>query len=251
MIKKILISQPAPASSTHNPYSDFKSSLGVDVVFHPLIKVEPVTEREFRNQKVDISSYNAIVFSSRYSIDYFFHVCKLMRVTPPVDMKYFGISEQVMLYIQKYVQYRKRKVFFSPTGRWEDLMPAMLKHKASRFLIPQNNEHKADISTLMKANGLNFTESVMYRTVPNTLAEGSTLSDFDALVLFTSSGVKSLVSSFPDWEQGNTRLICFGDSACRAVANTSLRLDYSPRLRSGSSVAKELEAYINKVNAAV
>lgn len=250
MIKKILISQPAPATTAHNPYENFKSGLGVDVVFHPFIKVVPVTEREFRNQKVNILSHNAVVFSSRYSIDYFFHVCRLLRVKVPDDMKYYGISEKVMLYIQKYVQYRKRKVFFSPTGRWEDLIPAMLKHKSDHFLIPQNSEHNNDVTSLMAANGLNFTECVMYRTVPNALAEGSSLNDFDAVVLFTPSGVKSLVSNFPEWQQGDTRLICFGDSACREVEHSALRLDFSQKNTAGMSIAKVLETYITQTNAA-
>ena len=250
MIKKILISQPAPATNAHNPYENFKSSLGVDVVFHPFITIEPVTEREFRNQKVNILSHNAVVFSSRYAIDNFFKICQLLRVKVPDDMKYYGISEKVMLYIQKYVQYRKRKVFFSPTGRWEDLIPAMLKHKSDHFLIPQNSEHNNDISNLMAANGLNFTECVMYRTVPNSLAAGNSLSDFDAVVLFTSSGVKSLVSNFPDWQQGDTRLICIGESACREVEKTSLRLDYSQKGTAGLSIAKVLETYITQTNAA-
>lgn len=248
MIKKILISQPAPAQKGRNPYTSLQEGLHLDLVFHPFIKVEPVTEREFRDQKVDISAHTAVVFSSRHAIDNFFHLCKEMRVKISDDMKYYGVSEQVVLYIQKYVQYRKRKVFFSPTGRWEDLLPSMLKHKTERFLIPENSEHTDVIATLMSEKGLNFTECVMYRTVPNVFTDGTRLSDFDAVVLFTASGVKSLVSNFPDWEQGDTKLICFGDSTCKAVEGTTLRLDYNPEKSRVVSISKALETYIRECN---
>lgn len=247
MIKKILISQPAPAASK-SPYDELKDKHSLDVVFHPFIKVVPVTEREFRDQRVGILDHTAVVFTSRHAIDNFFRLCKEMRIKVPEDMKYFGISENIILYIQKYVQYRKRKVFFSPTGKAAGLLPSMLKHKTERFLIPQGNIHADELTQIMDTKGLKHTECVMYHTVSNDFTDGTTLSDFDAVVLFTPSGVRSLVQNFPDWEQGDTRLICFGDTTVAAVSDTNLRLDYAPNKDNTPSIAGAIDAYLTEQN---
>lgn len=250
MIKKILISQPAPESAASNPYAELIRQHDLEAVFHPFIKVEPVSEREFRDQKVKILDHTAIVLSSRHAIDHFFGTCKKMRVKVPEEMRYYGISEKVTLYIQKYVQYRKRRVFFSPTGKWEGLVPIMAKHKSEKFLIPEGNAHNSELTGLMAAQGLHFTECTMFRTVANDLKDGTTLSDFDAIVLFTPSGVRSLVENFPTWEQKDTRLICFGDTTCKAIESTSLRLDYSPDKAKVPGIAAALDAYITACNSA-
>lgn len=249
MIKKILISQPSPTTGK-SPYSIVAEKHGIDVVFHPFIKVVPVSEREFRDQKINILGHTAVVFSSIHAVENFFHICKVTRVKIPDDLKYFGISEKVVLYIQKYVQYRKRKVFFSPTGKWADLMPSMLKHKTEKFLIPLSDIHNNELTQLMDEKGLQHTECTMFRTVSNEFKNGTRLEDFDAVVLFTSGGVHSLVQNFPDWEQGDTRLICFGDNACKAVSETNLRLDFTPTKGKTTSIAAALDSYISEQNKA-
>lgn len=135
MIKKILISQPKPSSET-SPYYALEKEYGVKLVFRPLIKVEGLTSKEFRQQKVSILSHTAVVFTSRHAIDFFFQLAKELRLNIPEDMKYFCVTETISLYIQKYVQYRKRKVFFGTTGRIDDLIPLMVKHKTEKYLVP-------------------------------------------------------------------------------------------------------------------
>ena len=163
MIKKILISQPKP-SNEKSPYFDIEKEFGVQFVFRPFFKVEALTAKEFRQQKVSILAHTAIVFTSRHAIDYFFSLAKELRITIPEDMKYFCVTETISLYIQKYVQYRKRKVFFGNTGRIDDLIPIMLKHKAEKYLVPQSSVHTDEIKEKLDAKELNHTECVMYRT---------------------------------------------------------------------------------------
>lgn len=248
MIKKILISQPAPAPE-RSPYKDLIEKFQLDVVFHPFIKVIPVSEREFRDQKVNILDHTAVIFSSRHAIDHYFRMCQELRLKISDDMRYYGVSEKVILYIQKYVQYRKRKIFFSPTGKWTDLVPSLMKHKTGKFLVPQSNIHNDELTDLLDQKKLKHTECELYHTVANNFEGGTSLNDFDAIVLFTPSGVKSLVQNFPEWEQGDTKLICFGNTTCRALEGTNLRLDFSPDKSQVSSIVEALGQYIAEQNA--
>ena len=160
MIKKILVSQPKP-SSEKSPYFDIAEKCGVELVFRPFIKVEELTSKEFRQQKVNILDYTAIVFTSRHAIDHFFMLAKELRVAIPEDMKYFCVTETVSHYIQKYVQYRKRKVFFGSTGKIDDLLPHMVKHKNERYLVPMSDVHNDTVKNLLDSKKLNHTECVM------------------------------------------------------------------------------------------
>ena len=166
MIKKILVSQPKP-SSEKSPYYDIASKFGVELVFRPFIKVEGISAKEFRAQKVNILDYTAIVFTSRHAIDHFFTLAKEMRLAIPEDMKYFCVTETISLYIQKYVQYRKRKVFFGTTGKIDDLVPTMAKHKTEKYLVPMSDVHNDAIAQMLDSKKLNHCECVMYRTVSN------------------------------------------------------------------------------------
>ena len=185
MIKKILISQPKPATEK-SPYYDIAQRYGVEIVFRPFIKVEGLTPAEFRSQHISILEHSAVVFTSRHSIDHFFGLCKEMRVHIPESMKYFCLSEQIALYIQKYIPYRKRKVFFGETGKMEALVPHMAKHKNERYLIPLSDVHNDSIANLLDDAGIAHTEAVMYRTVSNDFKEGEPF-DYDMLVFFLLS----------------------------------------------------------------
>lgn len=220
----------------------------MQLIFHPFIKVAPVSEREFRDQKVHIEDHTAVIFSSRHAIDHYFRMCKETRFKVPDEMQYYGISEKVMLYIQKFVQYRKRRVFFSSTGHWPELMTSIMKHKNERFLIPQNVIREDELTHLLDEKKINYTQCVMYRTVPNTFSDGTTLSDFDAVLLFTPSGVNSLVQNFPNWDKAGTKLVCFGDTTCAAAEQSGLHIDYSPDKSKVSSIAAALEAFIQQEN---
>ena len=225
MIKKILVSQPKPTSEK-SPYFDIAEKCGVELVFRPFIKVEGLTPKEFRQQKINILNYTAIVFTSRHAIDNFFLLCKEMRVNIPEDMKYFCVTETIALYIQKYVQYRKRKVFFGSTGKIDDLLPTMVKHKTEKYLVPLSDVHNDSVMTLLDSKKLNHAECVMYRTVSNDFTPEEVKDfDYDMLVFFSPSGVDSLIKNFPDFDQEKVAIATFGPATAKAVKDAGLRLD--------------------------
>lgn len=170
MIKKILISQPKPASEK-SPYYDLAQEHGVEMVFRPFFKVEGISSKEFRQQKISMLDHTAVVFTSRHAIDNYFKLAKELRITIPEDMKYFCLIETIALYIQKYVQYRKRKVFFGTNGKIDGLMPQMLKHKDEKYLVPLSSVHNDDIKNMLDSKGLKHSECVMYRTISNDFTE--------------------------------------------------------------------------------
>lgn len=246
MIKKILVSQPKP-SSEKSPYYDIANEFGVELVFRPFIKVEGLSAKEFRQQKVSILEHTAIVFTSRHAIDHFFNLTKEMRLTIPEDMKYFCVTETISLYIQKYVQYRKRKVFFGTTGKIQDLIPIMVKHKAERYLVPQSDVHTDEVKELLDAKKLQHTECVMYRTVSNDFTEEELKAfDYDMLVFFSPSGIKSLSKNFPAFKQGNIRIATFGPATAKAVEDEGLRVDLCAPSEKYPSMTGALKAYLKK-----
>ncbi len=246
MIKKILVSQPKP-SSEKSPYFDIAERYGVDIVFHPFIKVEGISAREFRQEKISLSEHTAVVFTSRHAIDHFFQLAKELRFAVPDDMKYFCITEQVALYIQKYVQYRKRKIFFGETGRFADLLPLMVKHKNERYFIPMSDVHNDEIKDLLDSKKLHHTEGVMYRTVANDLNTDEPF-DFDLVVFFSPSGVHSLLKNYPDFKQGEMSIATFGPTTAKAVKEAGLRLDLEAPTPQYPSITSALKAFIEERN---
>ena len=225
MIKKILVSQPRPTSEK-SPYFDIAREFGVELIFRPFIKVEGLTAKEFRQQKVNILNYTAIVFTSRHAIDNFFKLSKDLRVTIPEDMKYFCVTETIALYIQKYVQYRKRKVFFGTTGKIVDLVPLMVKHKTEKFLLPMSDVHNNDVAELLDAKKLEHKECVMYRTVSDDFTpEEVEQFDYDMLMFFSPACLNALTKNFPNFKQGDIKIAAFGPATAKEVADRGLRLD--------------------------
>lgn len=241
-IKKILVSQPKP-SSDKSPYYDIASKYGVEIVFRPFIKVESVSAKEFRQQKVSILDHTAVVFTSRHAIDHFFHLCGELRVTIPETMKYFCVTESVALYIQKYVQYRKRKVFFGATGKIEDLLPSMIKHKGEKYLVPMSDVHTDETKTLLDKAKLQHTETVMYRTVSNDFTPEEKF-DYDMLIFFTPAGVAALKKNFPDFQQGDIAIGCFGPTTAKAARDAGLRLDVEAPTAEAPSMTGALELFL-------
>jgi len=241
-IKKILVSQPKP-SSDKSPYYDIASKYGVEIVFRPFIKVESVSAKEFRQQKVSILDHTAVVFTSRHAIDHFFHLCGELRVTIPETMKYFCVTESVALYIQKYVQYRKRKVFFGATGKIEDLLPSMIKHKGEKYLVPMSDVHTDETKTLLDKAKLQHTETVMYRTVSNDFTPEEKF-DYDMLIFFTPAGVAALKKNFPDFQQGDIAIGCFGPATAKAARDAGLRLDVEAPTAEAPSMTGALELFL-------
>ena len=244
MIKKILISQPKPISEK-SPYFDIAEKYSVEFVFRPFIKVEGLEPKEFRAQKINILDFTAIVFTSRHAIDNFFTLAKQMRITIPEDMKYFCVTETISLYIQKYVQYRKRKVFFGHTGKIDDLLPTMVKHKTEKYLVPMSDVNSGSVAKLLESKKLQHRECVMYRTVSNEL-ESHNPSTYDMLVVFTPAGVESLQSGCPDFEQGDTKLACFGPATQKAAEEAGLRCDLSAPTVEARSMPAAIDLYLSR-----
>ena len=246
MIKKILVSQPKP-SSEKSPYFDIAKKYGVELVFRPFIKVEGLSAKEFRAQRVNILDYTAIVFTSRHAIDHFFTLAKELRVAIPEDMKYFCVTETISLYIQKYVQYRKRKVFFGTTGKIDDLIPTMVKHKTEKYLVPMSDVHNGGVEQLLDAKKLQHHECVMYRTVSNDFTEEEVKAfDYDMLIFFSPSGIESLIKNFPGFKQGDIAIATFGPATAKAAKDAGLRLDLEAPSVQYPSMTGALQHYLQE-----
>ena len=234
-IKKVLVSQPKPASEK-SPYYDIAEKYGVKIDFRPFIKVESLSAKEFRQQKISVLDQTAVIFTSRHAIDHFFHLCTELRVTIPETMKYFCVTEAVALYIQKYVQYRKRKIFFGNTGKIDDLIPSIVKHKTEKYLVPMSDVHNDDVKNLLDKNKIQHTEAVMYRTVSNDFAADEAF-DYDMLVFFSPAGISALKKNFPDFDQkeikigtfGHLRVYCSisGSTSVLSILSHSIGLNFS------------------------
>ena len=246
-MKKILISQPKPTSEK-SPYFDIEKEFGVEFIFRPFFKVEGLTPKEFRQQKVSILDHTAVVFTSRHAIDNYFRLAKEMRLTIPEDMKYFCITETVALYIQKYVQYRKRKVFFGATGKVDDLVPTMVKHKTEKYLVPLSSVHNDVIRDLLDSKKLMHTECVMYRTVSNDFSEEEKAAfDYDMLIFSSPTGVKALGENFPDFKQNDIKIGTFGPATAKEVKAQGLRLDLEAPSKEYPAMTSALRAYLKKL----
>ena len=244
MIKKILVSQPKPTSEK-SPYFDIAEKFDVELVFRPFIKVEGITSKEFRAQKISILDYTAVVFTSRHAIDHFFTMAKELRVNIPEDMKYFCVTETIALYIQKYVQYRKRKIFFGETGKIEDLIPSMVKHKTEKYLVPMSDVHNNSLTMLLDSKKLNHKECVMYKTVSNDFTEEEVKNfDYDMLIFFSPSGIEALTKNFPDFNQGNIAIATFGPATAKAAKEAGLRLDIEAPSEKYPSMTGALQHYL-------
>lgn len=244
MIKKILVSQPKPASDK-SPYYDIEKQYNVSCVFRPFFKVEGISAKEFRQQHINLLDYTAVVFTSRHAIDNYFKLAKEMRITIPEDMKYFCVLETIALYIQKYVQYRKRKVFFGTSGKIDDLIPLMAKHKTEKYLVPLSSVHNDDVANKLDAKKLKHKECVMYRTVSNDFTEEEVKDfDYDMLVFFSPTGVKALKKNFPDFQQGDIRIAAFGPATAKTIADEGLRLDLQAPSEKYPSMTGALQDYL-------
>ena len=245
MVKKILVSQPKPASDK-SPYYDIANEFGVELVFRPFIKVEGLTSKEFRQQKVSILNYTAVVFTSRHAIDNYFKLAKEMRLEIPEDMKYFCVTEQIALYIQKYVQYRKRKVFFGTTGKVDGLVPTMVKHKTERYLIPMSSVHDDSVKQMLDAKGLQHMECVMYRTVSNDFTEEERNAfDFDMCIFFSPSGIRAFKNTFGN-ERNGTIVATFGPATAQAAHQAGLNVEIEAPSKEYPSMTSALKAYLKK-----
>ena len=246
MIKKILVSQPKP-SSEKSPYFDIAKKNNVEMVFRPFFKVEGITAKEFRQQKISLLNHTAVVFTSRHAIDNYFKLAKELRVTIPEEMKYFCVTETIALYIQKYTQYRKRKVFFGTTGKIDDLLPSMMKHKTEKYLVPLSSVHNDNVKNLLDSKKLIHTECVMFRTVSDDLTSEEVKNfDYDMLVFFSPTGVKALKKNFPEFKQGDIKIAAFGPATAKMITDEGLTLDLEAPSKEYPSMSSALEAFLSK-----
>lgn len=244
MIKKILISQPKPTSDK-SPYYSIAEDFGVEFVFRPFIKVEGLSSKEFRQQKISITSFTAVVFTSRHAIDNFFKIAKEMRFEIPDTMKYFCVTETISLYIQKYVQYRKRKVFYGSTGKIDDLVPLMAKHKNEKYLVPLSDVHDDSVKKMLDSKGLQHSECVMYRTVCNDLTEEEIKNfDYDMCVFFSPSGVAAYKKAFPEETDTPMKAATFGPATSKAAHDAGLDVQVEAPSPKYPSMTSALRRYL-------
>lgn len=244
-IKKIIVSQPEPQSEK-SPYLELINKYNLKIDFRPFIQVEGVSSKEFRQQRIDILEHTAVIFTSRTAIDHFFRICEEVRITVPETMKYFCITEAVALYLQKYIVYRKRKIFFG-AGTFPMLMEVISKHKTEKFLVPLSDMHKAEIPKLLDKAKVKYTKAILYRTVSSDLSD---LKDiyYDIIVFYSPSGIKSLFKNFPDFVQGDTKIAAFGPTTTKAVNDYKLRLDIQAPTPACPSMTQALDEFIKKHN---
>lgn len=243
-IKKMLVSQPQPTSSK-SPYFDIAKKYGVEIDFRPFIKIEPLSAKEFRQQRISILDYSAVIFTARTAVDHFFNLCEEMRITIPETMKYFCITETIAVYLQKYIIYRKRKVFFAPSGQFDDLVKLVGKHPKEKYLIPVSDIHKDDLMVSLDAKKINYKTATMYRTVSNNFTDEDQF-DYDMLVFFSPSGISSLMKNFPKFKQKDIRIGCFGPTTAKAAVDAGLRLDIEAPTPEAPSMTAALEQYLKK-----
>lgn len=244
-VKTILVSQPEPKIE-NSPYFDLQKKQKVKIDFRPFIHVEGVASKEIRLQKVDLNNYSAIILTSRNAVDHFFRVAEEMRFKVPDTMKYFCQSEAVAFYLQKYVVYRKRKIYIGKRT-FSELSPLIKKHKDESFLLPCTDKLKPEVPEIMDGLDVNWKQATFYKTVISDLSDLANVS-YDILVFFSPSGIDSLFYNFPDFKQNETRIAVFGNTTIEAVKSRSLRVDIAAPTPETPSMTMALEKYIEKVN---
>lgn len=244
-VKTILVSQPKPEGDK-SPYFDLAKKCKVKVDFRPFIHVEGVSAADFRKFKVNIKDHTAVIMTSKASVDHYFRMCKEMRFVVPETMKYFCVSESTAFYLQKYVLYRKRKIFHGKQTI-TDLMTVIKKHKTEKFLLPCSDIAKEVIAAKLDEQKITYTKAVMYRTVCSDLSDLSDV-NYDVLVFFSPSGIKSLIENFPTFKQNKTRIAGFGLTTEKAVAEAKLKLDIKAPTSNAPSMTMALEQYIVAAN---
>ncbi|MEM9023096.1 MAG: uroporphyrinogen-III synthase [Bacteroidota bacterium] len=244
-VKSILVSQPKPESEK-SPYFDLAKKYNITIDFRPFIHVEGVPCQEFRKERINILDHTAVIFTSRNAVDHFFRMCNELRVTVPDTMKYFCISESTAFYLQKYVVYRKRKIFYGKQT-FSDLMELIKKHKNETYLLPSSDILKEEIPRLLNAGDIKYTRGTFYNTVCSDLSDLDDVT-YDMLVFFSPSGIKSLFQNFPDFKQNKTRIAAFGPTTFNAVTDHGLKVDVQAPTQVSPSMTMAIENYVKKVN---
>jgi len=244
-VKRILVSQPMP-EDPKSQYFELAETNNIEIDFKQFIQVTDIEMKDFRKQRINVLSHTAVIFSSRTAIDHFFKVCKKAKIKLPEDMKYFCASESAAFYLQKYIVFRKRKIFYSD-GKIEDLVSILKKHKEESFLVPVSDVHKHEISDILNKAKIKYTKAFFYRTVSSDLSDIN-IYDYDILVFFSPYGIISLNKNFPDFKQNDIAIGAFGPVTAKAVKRAKLRLDIQAPTAKAQSMPSALDLYIKQVN---
>lgn len=244
-VKRILVTQPKPETEK-NPYSDLAKKYDLHIDFREFIHVEGIPSSEFRKERINIGDHSAVILTSRSAADHFFRMANEMRVNIPESLKYFCISESIALYLQKYIMYRKRKIFYGQKTI-NDLIDVIRKHKKEKFLLPCSDIHKQEIADVLEQHKINFSKAVIYKTVCSDLSDLAEV-NYDMLVFFSPSGITSLFKNFPEFRQNNTRIAAFGQTTAQAVIDANLNLDVQAPIPNAPSMTMAIEQYLKKVN---
>jgi uroporphyrinogen-III synthase len=244
-VKSILVTLPRPENDK-SPYFALANKYNLKIDFRAFIHVEGVPARDFRKEKINLADFTAVIFTSRNAADHFFRICEEMRYEVPADLKYFCLSETIALYLQKYIQYRKRKIFFGKQTA-QDLEEVLKKHAKEKFLYPCSDVASEETQNWLLENGYNFTPAVLFRTVVSDLSD---LADvfYDLIVFFSPSSIQSLYENFPEFKQNDTRIAAFGPTTHQAIADRNLILDIAAPTPESPSMTMAVEQYIKKVN---
>ena len=244
-IQKILITQPKPESDK-SPYFELSRKYSVELDFYPFIRLEGIPSRDFRKQKIEIQNFTGVIFTSRNAIDHFFRICEEMKVNVSQDTKYFCITEAVALYLQKFILYRKRKVFYGADGTNKSMFEVINKHKSNeKFLyVCSENQQDNEIVNWLKTNSCEFVLGFMYRTQSSDVKEILTATEYDVICFFTPSGVKSLFDNLPKYKQNGTVIGAFGNNTSKAVEEAGLTLEIKAPLPQATSMVAALEQYL-------
>ena len=241
-IKSILVSQPEPKNNKH-PFSDLADKYKLKVDFRSFIHVEGVIPQDFRKDRINLSNFSAVIFTSRMAVDHFFRIASETRFAVPDSMKYFCISEAVAYYLQNYVVYRKRKIFFGKQ-RFQDLIDTIIKHKDENFLVPCSDIQRKNIPELLNENEIQHKNAILYKTVCSDLSDLKEVK-YDVLVFYSPSGIQSLVKNFPDFKQNGTKIAAFGPTTARAAEDLGLRIDIKAPSPGIPSMTMAIEQFIN------
>ncbi|HAW19018.1 MAG TPA: uroporphyrinogen-III synthase [Flavobacteriales bacterium] len=244
-LKTILVSQPKPEGDK-SPYGDLAKKHKLKIDFRPFIHVEGVTAHDWRQQRIQVLDHTCIIFTSRNAVDHFFRICGETRVTVPESMKYFCMSEAIAYYLQKYVVYRKRKIFVGER-KFSDMIPLFKKHNEERFLLPSADKIKEDILKTMDEVEVRYTRGILYKTLISDLSDLEDVK-YDMLVFFSPSGIKSLFHNFPEFVQGDTRIAGFGATTHQAIADHKLRLDCVAPTPDAPSMTAAINLFIKDSN---
>ena len=244
-IKKILISQPKPCTEK-SPYFDLAEKHKVKLDFRQFIQVEGVSGKDFRANRLSILDHTAVIFTSRTAIDHFFRICEEVRVQVPDTMKYFCNSESIAVYLQKYIVYRKRKIFYGKK-RFADLMDILVKHNGEKYLVPVSDVHNEEIPKLLTKHKVNHSVTVLYKTVSSDLKDLK-LDDYDALVFYSPSGIASLMANFPEFKQENVKIATFGPSTLNAAKEAALKVNIKVPSPEFPSMTMALDTFITGEN---